>query len=752
MSETLATLGALLAQAKQLTLADAVAKRDEWRRQVSNCAVTEGSESWLFFWDSIRPIHTATTNMPDGVLVFVMFSCIPIYTKWVFAQPADVANRLIRAARPLIEALRADGTKDSLAIVEEIRLSVGWAITRNVANHPHAFPLILGKVPWSLERSRMHFGGVVECEGAEIFGKIETVDDLERLRVWVSENPPIRGGLRFLDLLVARLWNTVSAPLRDLWLNRVADRYVGGASTFLAFYVRARRDASWLQAAVEELERTMKRSFSDAQDVDRWCIEIQQFHRSLGGPRLLLEFLRREDLNASNAERFTRVLDLIWETRDPADDACLVSLLFHEIRLVEIDRDAGRTSYGSTERWKTVIERIESNPRMKPSFWIAERLAELHSASHYGSALARPEERLAWRREIGERLTGQTARDAMEALLWWSDGVGADEAEFTVLSLIRSEEDRDHLRAMFQHSSRIVQIRARAVDALLDGHEDARRRGDRSLRASSISAVLSAARDVVPASPTARTWIGDSTIEALIHTSVSRVERTFCAEYASQWGNDEERLVAHLLSNLEHAFADVAQLLRDVELHGLAHPVEVSLEYREPTKREEGDKGVGTETFAVDVAFIVRIESHGTLVTERATFLQCKKVEGSGASGDWKPSFVVSSPQLNDLIAQTESAFYLFLVPAFAREECWVVPARLVRNLMTLDGTKASLPRLRAANGSRSLATWLTFDLMGLWTGDERVEIVKKAQGNHPGRRPRFVVAITIRTGHDAGG
>jgi len=171
------------------------------------------------------------------------------------------------------------------------------------------------------------------------------------------------------------------------------------------------------------------------------------------------------------------------------------------------------------------------------------------------------------------------------------------------------------------------------------------------------------------------------------------------------------------------------------------------LSYRETTKKEEGGPGIGSDTFGVDIAFVVRIEVGGVCEFERATFVQCKKLEGEDVDGEWKPSFRINPKQLNDLICQTESSFYLYLVPAFIREECWIVPARLVRNLMEIGQRKTVLSRLYANRAARSLAHWITFDLIGLWIGDERAELLKMAKGDHPGRRPRFMVSITIRTG-----
>ncbi|MBF0346178.1 MAG: hypothetical protein HQL81_00790 [Magnetococcales bacterium] len=81
------------------------------------------------------------------------------------------------------------------------------------------------------------------------------------------------------------------------------------------------------------------------------------------------------------------------------------------------------------------------------------------------------------------------------------------------------------------------------------------------------------------------------------------------------------------------------------------------------------------------------------------------------------------------------------------REECWMLPARFVRNIMECRGTKVTLEKNAVARGARSFAHWLVYDVIGLWTGDERSEIIRKAEGSHKGRKPRFLVAVTVHKG-----
>src|SRR5207249_3621739 len=101
----------------------------------------------------------------------------------------------------------------------------------------------------------------------------------------------------------------------------------------------------------------------------------------------------------------------------------------------------------------------------------------------------------------------------------------------------------------------------------------------------------------------------------------------------------------------------------------------------------------------------------------------------------WEPSFDIDRVQCDELIAQTEASFYMSLTPPFAGNEIWMTSARLVRNLTLLHGSgerkrasgRSTLPRVPTYFGSRSLSQWLTYDIFGLWTGDERQEVLAKA-------------------------
>ncbi|MNC47063.1 hypothetical protein D3C75_961070 [compost metagenome] len=101
--------------------------------------------------------------------------------------------------------------------------------------------------------------------------------------------------------------------------------------------------------------------------------------------------------------------------------------------------------------------------------------------------------------------------------------------------------------------------------------------------------------------------------------------------------------------------------------------------------------------------------------------------------------------QCEDMLTQSEHAYYLFATPASARPTLWVAPARLVRNLTQLHTSKASVVATQVRDASCSYADFFLHDLVGLWAGDEDEGIVAVANGNpRLGRTPRHIVEIEV--------
>ncbi|MFZ1626178.1 MAG: hypothetical protein WAT81_00050 [Candidatus Moraniibacteriota bacterium] len=386
--------------------------------------------------------------------------------------------------------------------------------------------------------------------------------------------------------------------------------------------------------------------------------------------------------------------------------------------------------------------------------WLFARLQDLPTR-HYSHWSVwgdfGPDEKAAWRAEVAKYVGDQVdvRHGLIEFLLWQTTGERFrneiySEMELLVLALCQKSVDIQFIRNLQGHPSRLVQVRATALLARLGQISEPNPfvpLPDDGVTASAAHQALS----VVAGgeySPT-RTWMQDGAVERIIYDGVRRVESVFCEEYEREWRLEEEMHLSSLLSKVQGALAGVNGVLDALALQGIGVAPRIVFSFRQVPKHEEGSSGIGSRSFATDVAFMIRVTDAGRLVTHRATLVQCKKLNANDA-GAWRPSFDIKRDQCDDLIAQTESSFYMFLSPAFVGREVWMTPARLVRNLSDLHGAKGTLPQAPTYYASRSFAHWLTYDLFGLWTGDEKSEVVEKAKGGKPGYSPRFVVSVVI--------
>lgn len=169
------------------------------------------------------------------------------------------------------------------------------------------------------------------------------------------------------------------------------------------------------------------------------------------------------------------------------------------------------------------------------------------------------------------------------------------------------------------------------------------------------------------------------------------------------------------------------------------------MDVRQPGKWEEGKKTSAGAPLGADILFLTRLEDAGVTLAERATFVQVKKRK-RGKTEKFSTVIGVDSEQCDHLLAQTEHAFYLFLVPASPHPKLWVTPARLVRNLSQLHISRSSIPAIQARDSSISFADFFLHHLVGLWSGDERTDVLKAAKGDPARGRPaRLIVEVVVR-------
>ncbi|WP_240356239.1 hypothetical protein [Myxococcus eversor] len=176
-----------------------------------------------------------------------------------------------------------------------------------------------------------------------------------------------------------------------------------------------------------------------------------------------------------------------------------------------------------------------------------------------------------------------------------------------------------------------------------------------------------------------------------------------------------------------------------------ATPTEAPVRPR-ASKRKRGTKGAATRaTTGPEVAFILEANVDGFVHTERAVLVQVVKLEQRG-EGQWLPHFKLGREQLDGMLSRTDAAFCLFLVPPIPRAECWLLPTRLVRELMEHQRSLSEVSRETVARAARSLAHWWMDDFVSLWTGDARPSLLEHVSG-HARNGPDFIVRWSVRTG-----
>jgi len=150
------------------------------------------------------------------------------------------------------------------------------------------------------------------------------------------------------------------------------------------------------------------------------------------------------------------------------------------------------------------------------------------------------------------------------------------------------------------------------------------------------------------------------------------------------------------------------------------------------------------------VLFLTRIVDQGKTVIQRATLVQVKKRSGTGSGRGFSSTIGIDLQQCENMLKQSEHAYYLFATAAAPLPTLWVAPARLVRNLTQLHTSKASVVAMQVRDASRSYADFFLHDLVGLWAGDEQDGVVAVAKGDpRLGRTPRHIVDIEVRRQSD---
>jgi hypothetical protein len=356
-----------------------------------------------------------------------------------------------------------------------------------------------------------------------------------------------------------------------------------------------------------------------------------------------------------------------------------------------------------------------------------------------------PEVRAAWVADL-VRLAGggEDTRSAVLEGILWHGSERVDELVMTAGAAICEaslKQGLSVLDSLSAHPSSLVRLRAAALRRL--GAEEPIE-PDRPLPTAMLDSGrrLATLADRHRASPL--TWIGDRRVEMAIESAVERAAATFTGSYEGHWREDEEPLTVKLLGDVRAALGVVeADIASVAGRRPGARRISFNLRDRMVSKHEEGQPGTDpTASFSTDVCLIMTARRDGKVLANRATLIQAKKLK-KDADGRWKNSFEIVRQQLKDISKNTDAAVYMLMGPESAGRAIEIMPAGLVTEHLPNRGKTVGMRRELVALASRSLARWLTYDVIGLWTGDPNVKVVRKAAGAD-GRRPYLLVELEV--------
>lgn len=351
-----------------------------------------------------------------------------------------------------------------------------------------------------------------------------------------------------------------------------------------------------------------------------------------------------------------------------------------------------------------------------------------------------PAAREAWRQDLFDQANEEPelAQGLLSFACLWLEQTAFAEVEPVLLRLMDDEQHLAFANRLVGTDVRQLQLRCKGLLRSKQGALDlegpvGRVEGDTALP-----------------SVGAKTWLSDPSVEQVIFRALSQIEEEFCREYSKTWGEDEEAHTARLLTMTKEAIGNVSSQLRQLSATTRATYPSLTVNVRQPSKREEGANTQAGAPLGADVLFLSRIVDKGKTVVQRATLMQVKKRKGTNSGQAFSSTVGINLKQCEDILTQSEHAYYLFATPASPRPVLWVAPARLVRNLTQLDTSKTSVSAMRVRDASCSYAEFFLHELVGLWAGDEHEDIIAVANGDAKlGRTPRHIVEIEVRRQFD---
>ncbi|HGM5996259.1 hypothetical protein ACTJJ6_21665 [Serratia sp. 22278] len=351
-----------------------------------------------------------------------------------------------------------------------------------------------------------------------------------------------------------------------------------------------------------------------------------------------------------------------------------------------------------------------------------------------------PAAREAWRQDLFDQVNDEPelAQGLLNFACLWLEQTAFAEVEPVLLRLMDDEEHLAFANRLVGTPARQLQLRSKGLVRSKQGALDLEGPVGRGEGATALPSVG------------AQTWLSDPSVERLIHRALSQMEEKFCREYSETWGDDEEAHTARLLALTKEAIGNASSQLRQLSVTTRATYPSLTVKVRQPSKREEGANTPAGAPLGADVLFLSRIVDKGETVVQRATLMQVKKRKGTNSGRAFSSTVGIDLKQCEDILKQSEHAYYLFTTPASPRPVLWVAPARLVRNLTQLHTSKSTVLAMQVRDASCSYADFFLHELVGLWAGDEHEDIIAVANGDpRLGRTPRHIVEIEVRRQSD---
>ena len=721
-----------------------LASRPQWSEQLAQwvraATLDERETAQVAAWSRLD----SGTRSP-GELLFLLAHCGELL--WPYSEPPpELLQRLTSRQEQLVQVLKGEGQGEAVEpLVRQMDAELSKVLLRYLKRHPEGLVELVRGVRCSCDGRVLRFNDTVELELKTLLGSEKrAIGRLDQLRALL---PHLREGrdklVGFIRERAAKLpWRECRDLLEEkLFLLVASPEAQGELRAFLGCYANGRKEARWCNRASLLLAGNLEGQGPLAV-MENLCELLAYFEAPVEGLRGLLHALVASIHAEKDLARHRLVADTCWERLKPeAEPGLALVLLWLEERIFRVALRQG--SAEAFERRNRAHERVRVLPVADTLYWLAEECADLWPRV---DSERRPgaDELAAWRQDVVRRLAKKPVlrKAAIEFFLWCAPDAAASEAELVTLSLVKTSTDRRTLRRLGEHPSARVRFRVRAINAWLAAGPEA---APEPARPATLTGALSHLR----ASGTmglggGRTWLRDRDLEELLLGAFSRVERDFSARYPEHFREDEALLLTRLLEDLKHEVDSIRSDLSILLSRGQPVPLELDLQYRRTRAPVEGEPGPERPRPAgVELAFLLTVDVDSFLTTKRAVLVQARKLEQRG-EGQWAPNLRLAREQVDGLLGQSESSFCLFLVPPSLRAECWMVPARLVRGLMEAQGSLSTLSREGAQRVARSLAQWMTYDLLGLWTGDDRPAVLERAEARAEGG-PDFVVELSVR-------